>query len=326
MKELSKSGDPAPGPAPADSERVDVTMPESYRERLIPISPRPGERVGLIAGRGRFPVVFARAAQQMGYSVQCQGLDGLASPELVEICDHYATLPLARIGKAVRYFKRRRVMNAVMAGKVEKRVLFDSFAIWRLMPDLRTLNMWFRYLTENKKDDTLLLAVIREFERDGVYFRSALDFCPEILVKHGFLTRRHPTPSQWKDIRFGWELAKEMGRLDVGQSVVVNDTAVIAVEALEGTDECIRRAGTLCRRGGMTVVKVAKPHQDMRFDVPTIGVQTLQTMRESGARVLAIESGMTILLDEPEVIRLADKLGIAIVSLKAEELQLRSVA
>lgn len=301
-------------------------MSEAYRERLLPITARPGDRIGLLAGWGRFPVVFARTAQEMGFSVQCQGLDGLAAPELEEICDHYTTLPLARVGRAVRYFKNRKVFNAVMAGKVEKRVLFDSFALWRLMPDLRTLNMWFRYLTNNKKDDTLLLAVIREFERDGIHFRSALDFCPEILVKHGFLTRRQPTPSQWKDIRFGWELAKEMGRLDVGQTVVVNDTAVIAIEAIEGTDECIRRSGTLCRRGGMTIVKVAKPSQDMRFDVPTVGVQTIQTMREAGARVLALEAGMTILLDEEEVVRLADKLGIAIVSVKAEELQLRTVA
>ncbi|WP_437193039.1 LpxI family protein [Planctomicrobium sp. SH527] len=301
-------------------------MSESYRERLIPITPRAGDRVGLLAGWGRFPIVFAQAAQEMGYSVQCLGLDGLASDELADICDNYRTIPLGRLGKAIRYFKRRDVLNAVMAGKVEKRVLFDPFGIWRLIPDFRALNTWFRYLTHDKKDDTLLLAVIREFERDGIHFRSALDFCPEILVKHGFLTRRHPTQSQWKDIRFGWELAKEMGRLDVGQTVIVNDTAVIAIEAIEGTDECIRRAGTLCRRGGMTIVKVAKPNQDMRFDVPTVGVQTIQTMREAGARVLALEAGMTILLDEPAVISLADKLGIAIVSVKAEELQLRSVA
>jgi DUF1009 family protein len=186
--------------------------------------------------------------------------------------------------------------------------------------------MWYRYCRENKKDDTLLLAVIREFERDGIEFSSALDFCPELLVKHGFLTRRRPSPAQWKDIHFGWEMAKEMGRLDIGQTVVVNDTAVIAVEAIEGTDECIRRAGQLCRRGGLTVVKVAKPQQDLRFDMPTIGVQTLQTMREAGARVLAIEAGMTILLDQQEVIQLADKLGISIVALNAEEAELRAVA
>lgn len=301
-------------------------MSESYRERLLPLLPRPGERIGLLAGWGRFPVVFAESAQRQGFSVQCLGIEGLASEELGDICDTFRTAPLARIGKAIRFFKKRRVQSAVMAGKVEKRILFDPFRFWNLLPDWRTVHMWLKYCTDNKKDDTLLLAVIREFERDGISFRSALDFCPEILVKHGFLTKRHPTPNQWKDIHFGWQIAKEMGRLDIGQTVVVNDTAVIAVEAIEGTDECIRRAGLLCRRGGMTVVKVAKPDQDMRFDVPAVGVQTIQTMREAGARVLAIESSMTILLDEEEVLRLADRLGIAIVSVKAEELLLRNVA
>src|SRR5262249_38065363 len=148
---------------------------------------------------------------------------------------------------------------------------------------------------------TLLLAVIREFERDHLIFESALNFCSELLVKHGFLTRRKPSASQWKDINFGWELAKEMGRLDVGQSVMIKETAVLAVEAIEGTDECIRRAGELCRKGGFTVVKVAKPQQDMRFDVPTIGIQTIQTMHEAGAKVLAVESDMTIVLDQEAV-------------------------
>ena len=191
-----------------------------------------------------------------------------------------------------------------------------------MLPDWRTLHMLYAYASD-KKDDTLLLAVIREFERDGIHFESALEFCPELLVKHGFLTRRKPSPNQWRDIRFGWELAKEMGRLDVGQTVAVCDTAVLAVEAIEGTDEAIRRAGSLCKRGGFTVVKVAKPSQDMRFDVPTIGVDTIQTMHDAGAHVLAIESGMTILLDEPEVLQIAEKLGISIVSLNAEESQLR---
>lgn len=300
-------------------------MSDSYRERILTIPPRQGDRIGLLAGWGRFPLVFARYAQAQGLRVHCLGIEGMASAELGLICDDYRTSPLARLGRAIRYFQRRGITQAVMAGKVEKRVLFDPFRIWRLWPDWRAVNMWLRHCT-NKKDDTLLLAVIREFEQDGISFRSALDFCPEILVKHGFLTKRHPTTSQWKDIHFGWEMAKRMGDLDIGQTVVVNDTAVIAVEAIEGTDQCIRRAGTLCRRGGMTVVKVAKPDQDMRFDVPTIGLQTIQTMRESGARVLAIESEMTIILDEPEVVRLADKLGIAIVSVKAEELRLRSAA
>lgn len=300
-------------------------MSESYRERILPIPPRIGDRVGLLAGAGRFPIVFAKMAREQGFSVQCIGIEGMVSDELADVCDSFRTAPLARIGRAIRFFDRRQVQQAVMAGKVEKKVLFDPFRLWRLWPDWRTANMWLRHCT-NKKDDTILLAVIREFEEEGIQFLSALDFCPEILVKHGFLTKRHPSSGQWKDIRFGWEMAKKMGELDIGQSVVVNDTAVLAVEAIEGTDQCIRRAGALCRRGGMTVVKVAKPNQDMRFDVPTIGIQTIQTMRESGARVLAIESGLTIILDEEEVIRLADKLGIAIVSVKAEEIRLRVVA
>lgn len=293
---------------------------------ILPLRPGQGRRIGLLAGWGRFPVHFALEAKRQGYSVQCVGICGMASEELIGLCDRFQWVPMAQIGRAIRFFKRRRVTEAVMAGKVDKKKLFDPMRFFRLVPDWRTLTMWYQHCRRDKKDDTLLLAVIREFERDGIHFHSALDYCPELLVKHGFLTRRQPTAAQWKDIRFGWELAKEMGRLDFGQTVVVHDTAVIAVEAIEGTDQCIRRAGTLCRRGGLTVVKVAKPNQDRRFDVPTIGTQTLQTMRESGARVLAIEAGMTILLDEPEVVALADKLGISIVSLNADEVALRVAA
>jgi DUF1009 family protein len=280
----------------------------------------------LLAGSGRFPILFAEAARRQGREVICQGIDGMASDELADVCDDYYALPLARIGRAIRVFKRCRVEHAVMAGKIEKTVLFQPWRILRLLPDWRTVHMWFRYAARDRKDDTLLLAVIREFARDGIVFDSALDFCPELLVKHGFLTRRRPTAAQWNDIRFGWELAKEMGRLDVGQSVAVHDCAVLAVEAIEGTDRAIRRAGELCQRGGFTVVKVAKPQQDMRFDVPTIGLATIQTLHAAGGRILAVEANKTILLDEPEVVALADKLGIAIVAVSAEELALSNAA
>lgn len=284
---------------------------------------RTTQRIGLLAGSGRFPIMFAQAARCQGIEVCGIGVEGMASDELAERCHTYHTAPLARIGRAIRLFRREGIENVVMAGKIEKTVLVRPFLFWRMLPDWRTLHMWFRYATRDKKDDTLLLAVIREFERDGISFHSALDYCPELLVRHGFLTRRKPTPAQWKDIAFGWELAKEMGRLDVGQSVMVKDTAVLAIEAIEGTDACIRRAGDLCRRGGFVVVKVAKPQQDMRFDVPTIGIQTIQTMRESGAKVLALESDMTIVLDRDEVVRAADELGISIVAIHAEEMQLK---
>ncbi len=282
--------------------------------------------IGLLAGSGRFPMAFAQAAKKQGLPVYCVGVWGMVDDELADYCDGFAVSPLGWMGRAIRLFKRAGVTEIVMAGKIDKTVLLGSWRIWRLLPDLRALHMWFRYACRDKKDDTLLLAVIKEFERDQLRFSSALDYCPELLVKHGFLTRRKPSSSQWKDIRFGWELAKEMGRLDVGQSVMVCNTAVLAVEAVEGTDQCIRRAGDLCRKGGFTVVKVAKPQQDMRFDVPTIGVQTIRTMQESGARVLAIESDKTIILDQDEVVEVAERYGIAIVALNAEELQLRLTA
>jgi DUF1009 family protein len=172
---------------------------------------------------------------------------------------------------------------------------------------------WFRPRKDNK-DDTLLLSLIDEFARDGLSFASALDFCPELLVKTGILTRRAPSPKEEADIAFGWELAKEMGRLDVGQSVCVIERSVLAVEAIEGTDQAILRAGALCPRGGVVVVKVAKPQQDMRFDVPTVGCQTIESMQKAGARVLAIEADKTIVIDQDQTVALADRYGIAIVA------------
>lgn len=300
-----------------------LAAPEISEDHPISVVP---QRVGLLAGAGRFPITFALAAREQGHYVHCVGVRDMVSPELASLCDHFETTPLGWIGCPIRSFRRAGITRAVMAGKVEKTVLFHPFRLLRMLPDWRALRMWYRYAARDKKDDTLLMAVINEFERDGIQFGSALDFCPNLLAKHGFLTRRKPTASQWKDIRFGWEMAKEMGRLDIGQSVVVKDTAVIAVEAIEGTDRCIRRAGELCRAGGFTIVKVAKPRQDMRFDVPTIGTQTLQTMYECGGKVLAIECEKTIILDLDDVVKLADKFGIAIVSVSAAELEQSSAA
>ena len=203
-----------------------------------------------------------------------------------------------------------------MAGKVTKNVIYTPWRILQLCPDLRTLQWWYRRTRADNRDDSILLSLISEFERDGMTFASALDFCPELLVKEGILTRRAPTPSEQKDIEFGWTLAKEMGRLDVGQSVAVKELATLAVEAIEGTDRCIERAGQFCRAGGWSLVKVAKPQQDMRFDVPTIGVTTIENLHKAGAKVLAIEAGKTILLDEPDVIALADRYGLTIVAIR----------
>ena len=280
-------------------------------------------RLGLLAGSGQFPVTFADAARRQGFHVHAIGIAGMASQELAGTCHRFVSCGLGRVGKAIRTFRRAGIDQVVMAGKIDKTSLLRSWRILRLCPDWRALHLWFRYACRDKKDDTLLLAVVREFERDGITFHSALDFCPELLVNHGFLTRRRPSPTQWRDIKFGWQMAKEIGRLDIGQTVIVRDTAVLAVEAIEGTDAAIRRAGELCRRSGFTVIKVAKPQQDMRFDVPTVGIETIQTMVAAGGLVLAIESDRTILLDSDEVIELADRLGITIVALKAEEVGLK---
>ncbi len=280
----------------------------------------PSAPVGLIAGAGRFPVSFAAKAKTLGIPVATLGLRTLATPDLAAMSESFGWVGLGKLGSAIRWFKRAGVREVVMAGKVHKAALLRPWGIVHLLPDLRTLRFWYNRLRRDNKDDTLLLSLIAEFERDGLRFSSALDYCPELLVRAGQLTRRRPSAAEEKDIAFGWELAKEMGRLDVGQSVAVRGRAVLAVEAIEGTDQAIARAGDLARRGGFVVVKVAKPQQDMRFDVPTVGCTTIETMHQAGGRVLAVEAGKTILLDESETIALADRYGISIVAVEAAAL------
>lgn len=271
--------------------------------------------IGLLAGSGRFPILFADAARRQGLRVACVGIKYEAPDELRELCESFQLVGVARLGGMIRAFRRLGVRRIVMAGKVTKNVIYTPWRMVQLMPDFRTIRWWYFRNRIDNRDDSLLLGVIAEFERDGMSFASALDFCPELLVKDGVLTRRSPTTGERKDIEFGWNLAKEMGRLDVGQSVAIKEKAALAVEAIEGTDRCIERAGQLCRAGGWTLVKVAKPQQDMRFDVPTIGVTTIENLHKAGARVLAIEAGKTILLDQDKVIALADRYGLSIVAM-----------
>jgi UDP-2,3-diacylglucosamine hydrolase len=270
--------------------------------------------IGLLAGSGRFPILFAEAARRQGLPVACVGIRYEASEALRELCASFDVVGVSKLGGMIRTFRRRGVRRIVMAGKVTKGVMYTPWRFVQLCPDLRMVHMWYRTCRADKRDDSILLAVIAEFERDGMTFASALDYCPELLVSEGILTRRAPTAAEWKDIDFGWHLAKEMGRLDVGQSVAVKERAALAVEAIEGTDRCIERAGVLCRAGGWTLVKVAKPQQDMRFDVPTIGTSTVENLARARARVLAIEAGKTIVIDQDEVIALADRLGLTVVA------------
>lgn len=275
----------------------------------------PREPVGLLACGGRFPVLFAEKARECGIPVVCVGAAGMADPRLREVCTEFRWLRRMALGGVARTFRRAGCRRWTMAGKFEKRVLLRPWRWLFLLPDLATLRYWFSRRKGANNDDSLLLGLIGEFRRYGLECVSALDLCPELLVKEGVLTKRKPTAAEAKDIAFGWHLAREMGRLDVGQSVMVRDRAVLAVEAIEGTDQAIARAGELCRRGAFVVVKVAKPEQDRRFDVPTVGTKTIEAMRAAGATVLAVEAGRTILLDEAATVALAEKYGITITSL-----------
>ena len=274
--------------------------------------------VGLIAGWGRYPFVIAQALKAQGSVVHCIAISGHADPELAALCDSHTEMGVAHIGWGIRHFKRLGVTRATMAGKIFKhKVLYGRFGWLSLVPDLRT--MWafipmYLFRKRDRKDDSLLTVIVDEFAKDGIKMAPATDFAPELLVPAGILSRRQPTTSELEDIAFGWQIAKDLGRHDVGQSVAVKGQAVIAIEAIEGTDECIRRAGTLCRQGGFALVKVAKPQQDMRFDVPTIGVGTIETLVAARAKLLAIEADKTIVLDREEVVRLANKHGIALVA------------
>jgi len=276
--------------------------------------------IGLLAGSGRFPMTFAEKAHSLGLPLVILGVRCEASPDLARYASHFYWTGVAKMGRMVRLYKRHGVERIVMAGKISKATfLHRPWKIFTLLPDWRTIQFWyFRWRADNR-DDTLLLGLIADFQRDGLHFDSALNLCPELLVRKGILTRRRPSEREESDIAFGWDLAKKMGDLDVGQSVAVKDRAVLAVEAIEGTDRAILRAGELCRSGGFVVVKVAKPDQDMRFDVPTIGTHTIETLHRAGGRVLAIEANKTIVLDQEQTIALADRHGITIAACEEAE-------
>ena len=280
------------------------------------MTPAAIEPVGLLAGAGRLPILFAEKARASGIPVVCVGVEGMADPALAPLCHRFHWLRRMSLGFVIRSLRKGGVRRWTMAGKFHKQVLFQPRRILRLLPDWRAFRFWFFRRRTNNADDSLLLQLIAELRAEGLECVSALTLCPELIVRSGVLTRRRPTTAEERDVRFGWTLAKEMGRLDIGQSVMVRDGAVLAVEAIEGTDRAITRAGELCGHAPFVVVKVAKPQQDMRFDVPTIGVTTIETMYRAGARVLAIEAGKTIILDEPQTVALADRYGIAIASLE----------
>jgi DUF1009 family protein len=279
------------------------------------------KRIGLLAAWGRYPVLVAEALRRQNYHITCVGAADLADPALAGICQDFEWFGWGRLGGTIRYFRRHGIEQATMAGKFHKALLYSPRVWLRHRPDWQGVKTFYHYFVTHKrdnKDDTLLGALTDAFGANGIEFRPATDFAPELLVKSGLIAGRLPSTTQQADIEFGWDVAKRMGALDIGQSVCVKDGAILAVEAIEGTDASILRAGDLCKKGDFTVVKVAKPQQDMRFDVPTVGVRTLRTMLASGAKVLAIEGGRTILLDEEEFRKFAATHKISVVALSEQ--------
>ncbi len=276
-----------------------------------------GELVGILAGWGRFPIATAEAIRKRGGRVAILTIRYHAEESLEEIADVYGEVGVAEIGKAIEFFRRNGVRRATMAGKIHKKKLFCRFGWLRHLPDWQGLKTFWPHLisrSKDNRDDSLLGAIAIAFEKSEIRICPATDFAPELLATEGVLSGKPLSKRRMSDVVFGWRLAKELGRLDIGQTVVVKNQAPIALEAIEGTDDCIRRAGQLCRSGGMTVVKVAKPQQDERFDMPTIGIGTLQSIRAAGGKVLVIEAGKTILVDQEQITAYASRCGITVMS------------
>jgi len=272
-------------------------------------------RLGIIAGEGRFPFMVVEGARRAGCHVTVVGLRGFADGELEQGADVFRWSGLARLGQWIRILKRNRAECVILAGAVRKTSMYGRWRLLRLLPDWTSLRLWFGRLSD-KRNDAVLGAVAEEFARHGIIMQDCTEYSAEHLAPEGVLTRIQPSDARRKDAEFGWRMAKELGRLDIGQSIAVKETEVVAVEAIEGTDRMIERAGLLVPRGGWTLVKVAKPNQDMRFDVPTVGPETVANLARHGAKMLVIEAGKTVLVDREAMIAAADRLGVVILSLK----------
>jgi DUF1009 family protein len=262
------------------------------------------ENIGLIAGKGQFPFLFAQAANKHGFQVIAVAHRGETDPELAALVHRLHWVYVGQLGKIIRILKKEGVSRAVMAGGISRGRLFREFR-----PDLRALSLIRR--VGAGKDDRLLRAVAEEMEREGIQIAPSTLFLDELFASSGQLSRRAPTAEEHQDIEFGYEIAKVIGRLDIGQCVVVRRGVVVALEAIEGTDETIRRGGRLAGPGAV-VVKVSKPHQDLRFDVPAVGLDTIHTMVEVKAKVLAVDAGKSLIFNRDQMLKEADRAGIAI--------------
>jgi len=284
----------------------------------VTVVPDHPDTVGLIAGGGRLPFLVAAGARRQGLKVVCVGLTGYVEEPLANEVDTFYHAGVARPGRWIRRLRRHRVTQAVMVGRVTKSHLFTPWRIVQYLPDWRAFRIYYwRLRGQNKLTDTLLSALAEELASGGIHLENTTMYCQEHLAGAGVMTSRQPAAHVAQDIEFGWPLAKKLGELDIGQAIAVKEREVIAVEAIEGTAEMIKRAGQLCKSGGWTLIKTSKPKQDMRFDVPCVGPETIRDLAANGGRCLVIEAKKTIIIDKPQTLDLANQLGIAIVGVQA---------
>jgi DUF1009 family protein len=263
------------------------------------------DKIGLIAGGGQFPLLFAKAVHRHGLKVYAAAHQGETDNALADQVDRLQWVRLGQLGKIIKFFKEEGVKKTVFIGSITKTNIFRD-----VRPDLKGLGLWNKI--DIKQDDSILRAVADRLEKDGIEVVSSTKYVPELLFPQGVLTRNKLSSEQRNDIIFGWKIARAMGSLDIGQCVVVRNHTVLAVEAIEGTDAAIRRGGSLGKEKTV-VVKLRKPDQDLRFDLPAVGEKTITSMLEVKAAVLAVEAGYALFFDRASVIRSADAAGIVVV-------------
>lgn len=269
------------------------------------------ENVGLLAGIGTLPGEFLDAAHLQGYRVICIAVIPGTAPELKEKADVYYEINAFKLNKIIKTLVKENVKEVTLLGKVTKEWLYKD----HVMPDLRAIKLLNHLRKQNFKDDTITLAIVDELKKDGISVLDQTKYLKPLMPGPQVFTKKQPTKDQWEDIKFGFDAAKTIGAMDLGQTVVVKGRAVMAVEAIEGTDACIKRGGLLAREGAV-VVKTAKPGQDSRFDVPAIGLTTLRSMLESKCTVLAIEAYRTLFAEKEKVLELAEREGIVILAVE----------
>lgn len=268
-------------------------------------------KLGLITGMGDLPKAVASEARKMGYRVVAIALQPPADESIRPFVDDFHKISIGRFGGLISLLKKLSVSEAVMAGKVPKSLMYTHLT--KLVPDLKAVKLLFSL--KDRADDTIMKAVVKEMEKNGIKIHRTTTFTKSLLAPEGVLTRKKPSKDDLLDIEFGWDIAKKMGQLDIGQTVVVKHQAVMAIEAIEGTDEAVKRGGSLAKKDAV-VIKVSKPGQDMRFDVPAVGMETLRSMKEARAGVLAVESDKCIIVDREKFIREANSAGIVVVGVK----------